>query len=232
MNRFVTGIIRQVLLVFLGVGILLVSSSWAAVITTPINVGHPIKQTLQIDIAGEITAGSFPTQTFLSGSGIFEILGEVKSTIDEFYLLITVPTLTGFTDFTLTPMSDGTGGPPITVMSGSFDPVLPGAGSRPGDTGDLDEVNAQYYAWVDLGLGPATHSGRGPQSYSPMIQVGFSGVPGLPTTFFAYGAVGSDLKYTSANSESLTIVPEPGTLGLLGLGLVGIAVGARRRKKN
>ncbi len=240
------------LIMLIGVGTPLWAMPMTSTIDTTVGITEVfnfdnIQANLQISIPGVTPAGSGPypnnTQTIMASSGIFEILGTGPIfTIGELLLLITVPTTTGLTPFTLTPISGGTAGAPISVASSNFTTIsgdVNVSGNRPGNGSFSAFGPAAAFAFVNLGIG-GIHAPSGLGSFTPKIDVGFNfGTgPGVTTSFFAYGADNSDLEKMSSNSGSLTFlaapapIPEPGTRLLIGSGLVGLGAGAWRRKKS
>ena len=53
--------------------------------------------------------------------------------------------------------------------------------------------------------------------------------PGDTQAYFAVDILGTNGKTGDVGSNSVTVVPEPGTLALVGTALIGVGVWARRR---
>jgi len=122
----------------------------------------------------------------------------------------------------------------LTNAAGSgWTNVSAGAGlsfTQTGDTGTWSFNASAWSQYADLAIGFKFGTGNRPDewfvfSLADLISSG-------DWSFFNVGGRGGGLShlelYASGTRNS---VPEPGTLGLLGLGLAGIAAGIRRRRK-
>lgn len=111
--------------------------------------------------------------------------------------------------------------------------VSEGAGlsfAQTDSTGTWSFDASAWSTYTDLAIGFKFGTGNHPDewfvfSVADLISSG-------DWTFFNVGGTGGGLSHLELYaSGSRNSVPEPGTLGLLGLGLAGIAAGIRRRRK-
>lgn len=101
--------------------------------------------------------------------------------------------------------------------------------TQSGNTGTWSFNSAAWSQYADLAIGFKFGTGNRPDEWfvynvADLVSSG-------SWQFFNVGGRGGGLSHLVLYGSGQRSVPEPGTLGLLGLGLAGIAAGIRRRRK-
>ena len=194
------------------------------------------------NIAGSTTCdvNSLPNQmTVIAGvGGVPAIPGYNVSVTTTFS---NNPGTPGFNilDLTWSVASLGLGGDPLTILVSQQDFLFPSGSSNLQSVCSGDALNATVTCqeWVNLnntlfGLGPITPGAQGPFS-APFTSTALSGpylsVPPYSITdrlIFTLGPNGT----STGDLRSITPVPEPATIALVGVALLGLGV-MRRRKE-
>jgi hypothetical protein len=144
-------------------------------------------------------------------------------------------------DMTWSVASLGTAGGPLTILVSQTDwnvgPVGPGAILQSVCSGDVFNGTMTCQGWTNLantlfGLGPITPGPQGPVAgpfTSTALSAPYVGVVPYSITdrlIFSLGPNGT----SSGDLRSITQVPEPATLALIGAALAGVGFARRRRQ--
>ena len=125
----------------------------------------------------------------------------------------------------LDPFLNNAAGSGWTNVSSSFSLSFTQSGS--GGTWSID--SAAWSQYENLALGFKFGTGNRPDEWFVFTLADL--VSSGNWTFFNVGGRGGGLSHLTLYASGERSVPEPGTLGLLGLGLAGMAAGMRRRRK-
>ena len=107
-----------------------------------------------------------------------------------------------------------------------------GTGDSKKGNGQLAELSFELAAFADdddHGKGNGKHADEVPLTIADLLES--SETKGGIEVFFALHAQDTDIDETKSHSETVGVVPEPGTAALFGIGLFGLAIAGRRRSQ-